>query len=395
MKRIFPNQFMPSYLSMTKASLQALYLKIEAIYEDSFESRLLLTSINSLRFKVNNPTISIQNLRTLALQELQKRLGTHTPSAVPSASHKQPSLAAPSATVPSVSPKGSPTTVPSASPEGSPRSCGASNSSSTSFPHPLITGPLLHEAIHVQELYYLPLAQLHNQLFLLTYQAIKQAATLGWQGEDTKTKDRPWSSCFAPDTERAHIQQRLLKLDSQLQNFWNRYHLAIDQIQGKPISPETIAEIEKETKACNSPSLSTTVPDGSPSANKPLGSYTKTEILSGLFPPTLSLEDLILARQDRDKKLLRRRDRQKTEAHKATVQEAATELHEWGIYIEPSQAKTCEHYGFQVPQDWLRPVPTEEEKKQAHAEAQKRSYQKKTALQREMRQALQQEQQQD
>ena len=113
------------------------------------------------------------------------------------------------------------------------------------------------------------------------------------------------------------------------------------------------------------------------------GDYSKAEIdqleLSQpdpnvpIFPnqqdaPTIA--QLIYARQERNKKLLRRAPQHITEKAKNERILAMNELHEWGISIEKKQWEVLLQMGIEVPKDYLNPFLTmSPEEKKAHKQA--------------------------
>ena len=426
MTRIFPYQYQKSFYSMNKDELHRLYSELKSYLatvssaspegsttvsdaspsvsaldpSTEYRIRIALTSIPDLRFKINSSSIPLHTLLSLAIATLSTRISpTPAPAPVPEVSTSA------SAPVPSGKVKGvptpPPTTVPSASPEGSlsrPSAHRADAPNSTSYMVnstlqsilPSLPPLFRQEAMSIQELYYIPAAKVHQQLSDNVDKALSEYAKHVQNNTLTPALE---SSILGADTTRQHLADTLDKYEQRIRNFWKRIDWYKEKIEGRNPDPAILASLEKQAHRIG---CTSTVSEASPSApQKSLGSYTRTEIEKGIATTATdaSYEEIKNARILRNKKLLNRKDRQKTDSHRDTIIQAVTELHEWGIPIEKGQASTALHYGYEVPQDWLRPTPTKEEKAAKHNEAVKRSNAKKTALQRSIKQAKQLEEQ--
>ena len=419
MQRILPYQYQKSYFQMNKKELAHLYSELSSFASeasstlsdtDQYRLRILLSSFPSFRFKINSPSLDLQSLLIKSLQILSPRTSNPAPNnpstTVPNgfavgsspAVHGSPSTSSPrsymsESPVPSPSANTSNAPVPHGSAVGSspipnPQSPILNPQSSIlNSILPFLPPLLQREAMSIQELYYIPAAQLHQQLMDNVTKSIQIYAN--HSAKDTLTPQIE-SSTLGADSTRQHLAENIDKYEQRIRNFWKRIDWYREQKEGRNPDPALLASLEKAAHR-----LGCSVLEQSCSSNKPLGSYTRTEIEKGLATTASgqSYEELKNARILRNKKLLNRRDRQKTDSHRDTIILAIQELHEWGILIEKGQASTAIHYGYEVPQEWLKPTLSPEEKATRHNESAKKSKQKKTALQRSIKEAQKQEEQ--
>jgi len=383
MQRLFNRDFHKSYFSLSQTDLQNLHSSISQYHIDDtlimsdapIDLRRMLTSVPSYQFKVNNAKLPVLPILTDVLSLIAKRIkGNVVPQKSPSSSHQVPIK------------------FPKSSPKVSQPSAAPSTADGISTPQPLNAStlqsilpylpPLLRsEATSVQELYYIPRAQLHDRLY-------SNVATALTRYNQSSRTDQDQRTILGADSTRQSLATEIDKYDQRIQNFWNRIHWYQDSLNGNNPYPDILARLEKAAHR-----IGCSVPSKDNVEVKALGSYTKQEIDGGvaMVASGATFEELKSARILRNKKLLNRRDRQKTDTHRLTIEQAITELHDWGIPIERGQQTTATYYGYEVPADWLKQTPTKEEKAAAHNEAVKRSYAKKTAIKREMKAALEAE----
>ena len=173
--------------------------------------------------------------------------------------------------------------------------------------------------------------------------------------------------------ERAYYAKKTDLLTRTIDAFWNRVHAERQAQAGQPITKEYQAYLDEEEKKYPMEEEVT----------RRWGDYSKAEIdqleLSQpdpnvpIFPnqqdaPTIA--QLIYARQERNKKLLRRAPQHITEKAKNERILAMNELHEWGISIEKKQWEVLLQMGIEVPKDYLNPFLTmSPEEKKAHKQA--------------------------
>lgn len=103
-------------------------------------------------------------------------------------------------------------------------------------------------------------------------------------------------------------------------------------------------------------------------------------------PDSPSIAQLLYARQDRNKRLLRRKPQHITDKAKQERIQAMNELHEWGIYIERKQRDTLQGMGIDVPKDFLNPFlnMTEEERHDRLRELDRKRYARNKPLERKL-----------
>ena len=173
--------------------------------------------------------------------------------------------------------------------------------------------------------------------------------------------------------EISYYAKRIDLLARTIDAFWNRVHAERQAQGGQPITKEYQTFLDEEEKKYP---LEEEV-------NRKWGDYSKAEIdqleLSQpdpnvpIFPnqqdaPTIA--QLIFARQERNKKLIRRAPQHITEKAKNERILAMNELHEWGIPIEKKQWEVLQGMGIEVPKDFLNPFLTmTDEEKKAHKQA--------------------------
>lgn len=150
--------------------------------------------------------------------------------------------------------------------------------------------------------------------------------------------------------DRAFHAVKLCNIEDKIINLWARIDAAYAEATGKTITPEYKHYLDSETLRINGAVR-----------EKALAEMTKFEIDS--MPEGSAKEAAKAARINRDKKFLRKNDRKGDEQHRQNLQDAATELHAWGILITDTQADVCRKYGYEVPTDWIE-LPLEERKKQ-------------------------------
>lgn len=265
----------------------------------------------------------------------------------------------PEAAVPEVSPSGIAASVPEA----------VTVPEAVSVPEASPSG-INAEYAQVQELYYFPLEDAREAL----YKAFHTDAA---------------------ESTLSYLAKRVANLTFALQNFWDRYHLAVDEQNGKPIIEEVRTNLENVRKK-----YSSLIKKASTSYRE-LSSYTKAEIdemaststiPSYIVAKGMTIADIKAERIKRDVKYLRRNDRKAGSDYRESLEQAATELHEWGIKISEAMERSCAMYGYIIPPEWVTRPRTAEEKAKAKNEANKARYHKKTAIARELRQALAEEQ---
>ena len=166
--------------------------------------------------------------------------------------------------------------------------------------------------------------------------------------------------------ERSYYAQRIDLLVRTIDAFWLRVHAERQTLEGKAPTKEYQQYLNEEEKKYPMET-----------AARKWGDYTKAEIdqLELSYSPDVpiplggangspTLKQLIYARQERDKKYIRRAPQHLTEKGKQERILAMNELHEWGIPIERKQWEVLQSMGIDVPQDYLRPslVMTDEER---------------------------------
>lgn len=195
------------------------------------------------------------------------------------------------------------------------------------------------------------------------------------------------------------LAKRVIALDDALSNFWERYHVAVDEAQGKSVLPEVKERLEAEHKRYEkivNKSLAT--------PQRALSSYTKAEIDEMIAKRTLPHHVLQLGlcandikdeRIRRDKAYLIRGNRSEvSDAVLEQIKLAVQELHDWGEKITETMERTCAKYGYTIPSDWVyRPddPSTKEAKKRIHNEQAKASYAKKSEVSRALRKSKKEE----
>ena len=103
-------------------------------------------------------------------------------------------------------------------------------------------------------------------------------------------------------------------------------------------------------------------------------------------PDSPSIAQLLYARQDRNKRLIRRKPQHLTDKAKQERILAMNELHEWGIYIERKQRDALQGMGIDVPKDFLNPLlnMTEEERHARLRELERQRYARNKPLERKL-----------
>lgn len=159
--------------------------------------------------------------------------------------------------------------------------------------------------------------------------------------------------------DRAYHRALLANTRNKLNNLWARIDVAYAEATGSTVSEEYKDYLSQQSAKANSELR-----------EKELCEYTKFDIDN---MPEGEQRDLAkAARIERNKKFLRKTDRQPSDQHRQNLIDAATELHAWGIAITDSQVECCRSYGYEVPQDWIE-LPLEERKRlQADARNAKR-----------------------
>lgn len=165
--------------------------------------------------------------------------------------------------------------------------------------------------------------------------------------------DNPKSS----KQDRAYHANHLCEIEDRIKNLWRRIDLDYAKQTGKEISTEYQEFLDAETRQMYNDVK-----------ERALGEYSKLEI-EMMTADNPVKEQARRARIERDKKFLRRDDRQQSDDHKANLLLAAKELHEWGYLITPSQVENCKSYGVDIPQEWTELSDEERKVKDAEREA--------------------------
>lgn len=256
---------------------------------------------------------------------------------------------------------------------------------------------LAHEYANIKTLYYAPLGRYHQQASKLVEEAIDLAVKYGFLGGEYEgmpqatIQGKVIKNPLYPDQTRQYLAEQICHCDDRLATLWR----LIDFFQDNGGYQAILASVPDASASASVPDGLAVghapVPDASASgsvlskllskakqlkipvftigADAPESgtSYNKrslSELL--LLPDSDEKTELIRARIERDKKLLRRTDRKPTEAHKQTVEQAVQELHSQGILITEKQVSVCQHYGVAVAPAWRE--PTAEERAAALAE---------------------------
>lgn len=226
---------------------------------------------------------------------------------------------------------------------------------------------IAEEYSRVQELYYFPLEDARAELYNAYYDDSTAESTL------------------------AILAKRVANLTFALQNFWDRYHLAEDEEAGKTILPEEKSRLENVRKK-----YASLVKRNGEKKPREASSYTKAEIDEMIVTRSLPHHFMKLGltaayikeqRIQRDIKYVRRNDRKGDKDYRPSLEEAVRELHEWEVPITEAMERSCALYGYTIPSDWVYRGPTEEELRQRHNATNRKSYNKRNAVAKELREA--------
>ena len=165
--------------------------------------------------------------------------------------------------------------------------------------------------------------------------------------------------------DRAYHANLLCELEDKIKNLWRRIDVDFAKQTGKEVSTEYQDFLDEETRTIYNDNK-----------ERALGEYSKLEIdLMSDDNPTK--EPARRARIERDKKFLRRDDRQQSDEQKENLLLAASELHDWGFLITPSQIENCKFYGVEIPKEWTELSPEEQKKADAEREAKRQASEQK------------------
>lgn len=159
--------------------------------------------------------------------------------------------------------------------------------------------------------------------------------------------------------DRAFHAAKLCNIDDKIRNLWARIDAAYAEATGDTVSQDYKLFLETENHRINSETK-----------EKDPCEYTKFDI--DHMPEGEERDRIKAARIERNKKFLRKTDRQSSDQHRQNLIDAATELHAWGIAITDSQVECCRSYGYEVPQDWIELPLAERKRLQADARNAKR-----------------------
>lgn len=247
---------------------------------------------------------------------------------------------------------------------------------------------LAHEYANIKTLYYAPLGRYHQQASKLVEEAIDLAVKYGFLGGEYEgmpqatIQGKVIKNPLYPDQTRQYLAEQICHCDDRLATLWRLidffqdnggYQAILASVPGglavghAPVpdasaSGPVLSKLLSKAKQLKIPvfTIGADTPESGTSYNK----RSLSELL--LLPDSDEKTELIRARIERDKKLLRRTDRKPTEAHKQTVEQAVQELHSQGILITEKQVSVCQHYGVAVAPAWRE--PTAEERAAALAE---------------------------
>lgn len=172
--------------------------------------------------------------------------------------------------------------------------------------------------------------------------------------------------------DRAYHACCLCNIEDKIKNLWARIDVAYAEATGKAVSDEYKKFLTVEQQQING-----TLKE------KTFAEMTKFDI-DNINDPDIQAKAKE-ARINRDKKFLRKDDRKGDEQHRINLQDAAEELHAWGILITDTQADVCRKYGYDVPSDWIEPSP--EERKKLRDQARNEQRRSERAKVRELRRA--------
>lgn len=165
--------------------------------------------------------------------------------------------------------------------------------------------------------------------------------------------------------DRAFHAECVCTCEDKIKNLWRRIDLDYAKQTGKEVSTEYQEFLDEETRAIYNEAK-----------ERALGEYSKLEI-EMMADDNPTKEPARRARIERDKKFLRRDDRQQSDEQKENLLLAATELHDWGFLITPSQVENCKFYGVDIPKEWTELSPEEQKKVDAEREAKRLESEKK------------------
>lgn len=153
--------------------------------------------------------------------------------------------------------------------------------------------------------------------------------------------DNPLSS----KSERARFAQAVCRKEDRINLFWDLVDAYWERCQGKTVSDELLTELESRYAVL-------TKEDSGELPSRLLGSYSKSEI--DAMPEGEFKESAKKARILRNQKFLRRSDRSK-KIDSLQIESTVEELHLWGIWITPLQARSAKEYGYEVPAEYISP----------------------------------------
>lgn len=166
--------------------------------------------------------------------------------------------------------------------------------------------------------------------------------------------------------DRAYYAVSLCQMEDKISNLWARIDVAYAEATGKSVSDGYKQFLNEETVRINGVLK-----------EKTFAEMTKFEIDSMDDGPTK--DKAREARISRDKKFLRKDDRKGDEQHRQNLQDAAQELHDWGVLLTDTQAKVCKQYGCDIPADWVEPSVEERKKLRDKARNEKRKQERAEA----------------
>lgn len=193
---------------------------------------------------------------------------------------------------------------------------------------------------------------------------------LSSDGQSLNVSDKPHAR------EYSYYANKIDVLVRTIDAFWNRVHAERKALAGEPATPEYMQFLQDEEKKYPMDD-----------AERAWGDYTKAEIEQlaakvqndtvPLFPTPDApcAQQLIYARQERNKKLLRRSPQHTSERAVRERVLAMNELHEWGILLTKKQWEVLQSLDIDVPKEYIDPFVTmTDEERRAHKQERERKY---------------------